>query len=135
MGWCRAEGGGTVQVVCEKCDGASCRLFLVHSEIPGEILPENPRTQFARPEFSVFQLGVSSSVAVTTYPGGRACTLVKCSDDGDAETMIGKRRLGKSRDASPRQCYSKRLTERLRTPDAKTEQAITSLGRSIPDIS
>jgi len=45
-------------------------------------------------------------------------------DDGDAETMIGKRR-----DVSPRQCDSKRLTEILKTPHVKTEQAITNLGR------
>jgi len=43
-------------------------------------------------------------------------------DDGDAETMIGKRR-----DVSPRQCDSKRLTEILKTPHAKTEQVITTL--------
>jgi len=53
--------------------------------------------------------------------------LVECSDDCDAETMIGKRR-----DASPRQGYSERRTEKLITPHAKTERAITSLGRPFP---
>ena len=33
-------------------------------------------------------------------------------------------------DTSSRQCYSKRLTEKLKTPYAKTEQAITSLSRT-----
>jgi len=32
---------------------------------------ENKVLQFARPEFSVFQSGVSSSTAVTTYPVGK----------------------------------------------------------------
>ena len=82
--------------------------------------------QFARPEFSVFQSGVSSSIAVTTY-------LIRLPLRGGGVFRWGK--VGKSRDASPRQCYSKRLTERLKTPDAKTEQAITISGRPIPDIS
>src|SRR5687768_12113374 len=43
--------------------------------------------------------------------------------EGFWETTIRKRR-----DASSRQCYSKRRTERLKTPDAKTEQADHELG-------
>jgi hypothetical protein len=40
--------------------------------------------QFARPEFSVFQCGVSSSIAVTTYLIRPLCVLVEFFDDGDA---------------------------------------------------
>ena len=35
--------------------------------------------QFARPEFSVGQSAVSSSIAVTTYPGGRMARFVEMS--------------------------------------------------------
>ena len=45
--------------------------------------------------------------------------------DGFLETMIRERR-----DASSRQCYSKRRTEKLKTPDAQTERSVRSLGRS-----
>jgi len=76
--------------------------------------------QFARPEFSVCQSGVSSSIAVTTSDWSAFCVVVEFVDDGN---------IGKRRDASPRPCYSKRLTEILKTPHVKTEQAITNLGR------
>ena len=49
---------------------------------------------------------------------------------GFLETMIRKRR-----DAPSRQCYSKRRTEKLKTPDVKTERWVRSFGRPIPDIS
>ena len=65
---------------------------LASSANSGNVLPENPRTQSARPEFSVFQSGVSSSIAETTYPGEKFFSPVKCSEYGDAETIIGKRR-------------------------------------------
>ena len=44
--------------------------------------------QFARGEFSVFQSGVSSSIAVTTYPGGRLGLPLKFADDGDAPELV-----------------------------------------------
>ena len=34
--------------------------------------------------------------------------------------FVDEGNIGKRRDASPRQCYSKRLTEILKTPDAQT---------------
>ena len=49
--------------------------------------------QFARPEFSVFQCGVSSRIAVTTYLTS-LCVLVEFFDDGDAHgrMLCGLRR-------------------------------------------
>jgi len=86
---------------------------------PGKALPENPMPQFARPEFSVFQSGVSSGIAVTT------CLLRAPLVGG------GVFRFGKGRDVSLRQCYSKRHTEKLKTPDAQTV-ALGSPGGTFP---
>ena len=36
------------------------------------------RFQFARPEFSVFEFGVSGSIAVTTYPSGIQGNALRC---------------------------------------------------------
>src|SRR5687767_5738388 len=38
-------------------------------------------------------------------------------------------------DTSPRQCYSKRRTEKLKSPDAKLSSWSEARGRLIPDIS
>ena len=66
---------------------------------------------------------------MTTYPGEDSGTLVKCSNDGDTETMIGKRRDCVVTAA----LLSKRRTDNLTTPHAQTV-ALCSPGRTYPEF-
>jgi hypothetical protein len=73
-------------------DSLSCS-FLIFRDFS-----HDPNTQFARLEFSVFEFGVSSSIAAAIY-----------------QSVVNEQ----GRDASSRQCDSNLQTETLKTPDVK----------------
>src|SRR5688572_12496197 len=85
-----------------------------------------------------YQLFLARDYGVLPRKDWKSLTLERSRSDecfvdyveGFWETMIRKRC-----DASSRQRYSKRRTEKLKSPDPQTEHAIKSFGPPYPDIS